>query len=64
MYFDYDFAPRSWAEDYIRHFINSRRDYHSPPNAAGVTLKEASSIFSESKEVLKQMSRRQLVRLF
>jgi len=64
MYFDYDFAPRSWAEDYIRNFINSRRDYHPPPNVAGVTLKEASSIFSESKEVLKQMSRRQLVSLF
>ena len=64
MYFDYDFVPRSWAEDYIRHFINSRRDYHPPPNAAGMTLKEASFIFSESKEVLKQMSRRQLVRLF
>jgi hypothetical protein len=64
MYFDYDFAPRSWAEDYIRNFINSRRDYHSPPNAEGVTLKEAGAIFSESKEMLKQMSRQQLVRLF
>ncbi len=64
MYFDYDFAPRSWAEDYIRNFINSRRDYRSPSGAAGVTLKEASSIFSESKEVLKQMNRRQLISLF
>ena len=64
MYVDYDFAPRSWAQDYIRNFINSRRDYHPPFDAAGVTLKEASFIFSESKEVLKQMSRPQLVRLF
>lgn len=64
MYFDYDFAPRSWAEDYIRNFINSRRDYHSPMGAAEVTLKEASSIFSESKEMLKNINRRQLVKLF
>ena len=64
MYFDYDFAPRSWVEDYIRHFINSHRDYQMPFNAGSVTLKEASSIFGESREVLKKMSRQELVRLF
>jgi hypothetical protein len=64
MYFDYDFVPRFWAEDYLRNFMNSRRDYHPPAGAAGVTLKEASSIFKEPKEVLKQMSRQQVVRLF
>lgn len=64
MYFDYDFVSRSWAEDYIRNFINSRRDYPPPFEAAGTTLKEASLIFSESKAVLKQMSRQQLIRLF
>ena len=64
MYFDYDYAPRSWVEDYIRNFINSRRDYQSPFKADSVTLKEASSVFGESKEVLKEMSRQELVRLF
>jgi hypothetical protein len=64
MYFDYDYAPRSWVEDYIRNFINSRRDYQSPFRAGSVTLKEASSVFGESKEVLKKMSRQELVRLF
>ncbi len=64
MYFDYDFAPRSWVEDYIRHFINSHRDYQMPFTASSVTLKEASSIFGESREVLKKMSRQELVRLF
>jgi len=63
MYFDYDFAPRSWTDDYIRDFMNSRRDYR-PPAGAAETLKEASAIFSESKEVLKQMNRRQLISLF
>lgn len=64
MYFDYDFAPRSWTEDYIRNFINSRRDYQPPFDAAGETLKEASAIFSESKELLKKVNRRQLIKLF
>jgi hypothetical protein len=64
MFFDHDFVARSWAEDYIRTFINSRRDYHPSFDAAGVTLREASSIFSESKEVLKQISRQQLIKLF
>ena len=64
MYIDYDFAPRSWVEDYIRNFINSRRDYQSPFKAGSVTLKEAGSIFGESGEALKKMSRQELVRLF
>ena len=64
MYFDYDFAPRSWVEDYLRNFINSRRDYQSPFKGGFVTLKEASSIFGESGAALKKMSRQELVRLF
>lgn len=64
MYFDYDFAPRSWVEDYIRNFMNRRRDHKSPFKTGSVTLKQASSIFGESGEVLKKMSRKELVRLF
>ena len=64
MYIDYDFAPRSWVQDYIRNFVNSRRDYRSPFKAGSVNLKQASSIFGESREVLKKMSRQELVRLF
>ncbi|MGD9183187.1 MAG: hypothetical protein PVG15_17015 [Desulfobacterales bacterium] len=64
MYFDYDFAPRSWVEDYLRNFINSRRDYQSLFKAGSVTLKQASSIFGESRETLKKMTRQELVRLF
>jgi len=64
IYFDYDYAPRSWVEDYIRHFINSHRDYQMPFNAGAVTLDKASSIFGESKAVLKKMNRKELVRLF
>jgi hypothetical protein len=64
MYFDYDFAPRSWAEDYIRNFINSRRDYRPAFDTEDATLKEAGFIFGESKEVLRKMSRQQLISLF
>ena len=64
MYFDYDYAPRSWVEDYIRHFINSHRDYQMPFHAGALTLEKAGSIFGESKETLKKMSRKELVKLF
>ena len=64
MYFDYDFAPRSWVEDYIRHFINSHRDYRVPFNVGSVTLEKASAIFGESKTVLKKMNRQELVKSF
>ena len=64
MYFDYDYAPRSWVEDYIRHFINSHHDYQMPFNEGSVTMDKASSIFGESKAALKKMNRKELVRLF
>ncbi len=64
MFFDYDFAPHSWVEDYIRKFINSRR-YHQPQTQPGsVTMKAASSIFGETQDVLKKMSRQELSRFF
>jgi hypothetical protein len=64
MYFDYDFAPRSFMEDYIRQFINSHRDYHAPPKTVTVILKEASAAFDEPLEDLKKMSRREFSRLY
>ncbi len=64
MYFDYDFAARSWVQDYINNFINSRRDYQSPFETGPVTLDEASSIFGETGDALKSMSRQELIRIF
>jgi hypothetical protein len=64
MYFDYDFAPRSWVDDYIRNFINSRRDYESPFGAGSVTWDEAGAIFDETKDALKTMNRQELTRIF
>ena len=64
MYFDYDFAPRSWVDDYIRNFINSRRDYQPPFGAGSVTWDEAGAIFDETKDALKTMNRQELARIF
>ncbi|MBW2517127.1 MAG: J domain-containing protein [Deltaproteobacteria bacterium] len=64
MFYDYDFAPRSWMEDYVRNFINSRRDHQFPSRTASVSMKEASTIFDETEKTLKKMSRQELSRLF
>ncbi|UCD80649.1 MAG: J domain-containing protein [Desulfobacterales bacterium] len=64
MHFDYDYAASSFMEDYLRQFINSRRDYRPPFKSTALTLKNASAIFGESKEALKKMSRKELARLY
>ena len=64
MYFDYEYAPGSFMEDYLRQFINNHRDYRPPFKSATLTLKNASTVFGETKEALKKMNRRELVRLY
>ena len=64
MHFDYDYAPGSFMEDYLRQFINSRREYRPPHQNKAASLKEASRILGESVETLKKMDRRDLVRLY
>ena len=64
MYFDYEYAPRSFVEEYIRKFVDSRRDYRPVFSTSSALLDEASSIFGESKASLKEMNRRSLARLY
>jgi len=64
MYFDHDFAARSMMEDYLRQFINSRRDSRAPYATVTFTLKKASTAFGEPQAVLKKMSRKELARLY
>ena len=64
MYYDYDYAPKSFIEEYIRNFINSRRDYHPPFTSRKATLEEAGDLFKETPEELKKMTRKDLVRLY
>lgn len=64
MYFDYDFASESFIEEYIRNFINSRRDYRPPLKFRKADLDEAGALFKETPAVLKKMSRKDLVRRY
>jgi hypothetical protein len=64
MYFDHEYAPSSYMEDYLRQFINSRRDYRPAFKSAALTLKNASAVFGETGEALNKMSRREIVRLY
>ena len=64
MHFDYDFAPGSFLEDYLRQFVNSRRNYRPSYKNKAAGLKEASNILGESQSNLKKMNRRDLARLY
>ena len=64
MFFDFDYEPRSFMEEYIRRFINSRRDYRPPSQMRSVTLGDASAIFKASKDSLEKMGRSDLARLY
>lgn len=64
MYFDYDYAPKSFVEEYIRKFINSRRDYSPSFKSRKANLEEAGVLFKITPEELKKMTRKDLVRLY
>jgi hypothetical protein len=64
MYFDFEYAAGSLLEDYLRQFINSRRDYRPSFKSAAQILQQASTVFGETRDALKKMSRRELVRLY
>lgn len=64
MYFDFEYARKSFMEDYLRTFIDSRRDYRPSFQSSTATLSEASTVFEKSKSDLKQMNRRDLARLY
>ncbi len=64
MYFDYDYAPKSFVKDYIRNFINSHRDHHPFFKPRETDLNKAGALFNAAPETLKQMNRSDLVRLY
>ena len=63
MYFDYDYAPKSFIEEYIRNFMNSRRDYHPPVTFQKATLEEAGTLFKETPDDLKKKVKLSLMAL-
>lgn len=64
MFFDNPFARDTFMRDYVRDFIYSHRRWTFPEKKRTVSMTEAGSIFGVEKEVLRSMSKRQLVRLF
>ena len=64
MYFDYDYASGSLMDEYMRQFMNSRREYHPPHRHKTGILKAASTIFGQTGEDLNKMSRKELVRRY
>ncbi len=64
MFFDYDFGPSSFMDDYIRQFIDSHRQFRFPEKKSAVSLDEASAIFGVTAEKLKKMSKREFTHLY
>ena len=64
MFFDYDYGPSSFMDEYLRQFINSRREYRPAYKSSTITLKETGAIFGLTKEELKKMSRSELTRQY
>lgn len=64
MFFDFDYEPRSFMDEYIRGFMNGRRDYRPPIPQPTVSMETVCRIFGESEETLMKMSRRELARLY
>jgi hypothetical protein len=64
MFFDHDYGPGSFMDEYLRQFINSRREHRPPHKNSPVTLKETGAIFGQTQEELKKMSRAELTRQY
>lgn len=64
MFFDYGFGESSFMDDYIRQFINARRQFRFPEKKSAISLDEASAIFGISGEELKKMSKREFTHLY
>ena len=64
MFFDAEYAKSPFLDEYIYNFMNSRRHQRVYPQQRRVNLDEASTIFGETKEVLKKINRSDLARLY
>ena len=64
MFFDFDYEPRSFMDEYIRGFMNNRRNYRPPVPQPTVSMETVCRIFGKSEEILMKMSRRELARLY
>ena len=64
MYFDYIFTSGTAWEEYIRNFMDSRRQYIPPKSGKKMTLSEISTVFGVTRAELSELSKDELKRLF
>jgi len=64
MFFDYDFGPDTFWQDYIKQFMDARRKHRPPPVRRSLSDEEVSAVFGVKEDALKTMTRRGLDRLY
>lgn len=64
MFFDFSPQKRSFADEFIRNFMNSHRKFRWPERKPPVSEKKIQDMFSASYTDLKKMDKRDLTRLF
>ena len=64
MFFDYDFGPDTFWQDYIKQFMDARRKHRPPPVRRSFSDEEVSAIFGIKKDALETMTTRGLDRLY
>ena len=64
MYFDFEYPSRSFEDEFVRQFINGHRRHRLQSRKFKLNLNEAVEVFGKSDAEIKEMTRRELVRLF
>jgi hypothetical protein len=64
MFFDYGWEPDTFQEDFVRRFMNNHRQYRPPVPKAKLSEEEAGDLFGMGRAELRQLSRKQLARLY
>jgi len=62
MFFDYGFAQSQAEQDFVKRFMNNRRQFNFPKKK--VDMDEASEIFHESAETLRSLGKKELTKLY
>jgi len=60
MFFDFEFGDSSYLQDYIKNFMDSRRNFRFPARVNTMGWDEASVRLQVNKTILKKMSRREV----
>ena len=64
MYFDYSFATGTGWEQYVRNFMDSKRQFVPPKSSKRMSMSEVATVFGVSRAKLAEMDSGQLKRLF